>query len=158
MAVLPTKGNLIATKHSLELANTGFELMDRKRNILTREMMGLISRAEKIQSRIDSTFSEAYDALMLANISMGKTIHLAEQVPVDDSVEIRYRSVMGVEIPTVSAKPAQQPLQAGLFLVQLFPVGQCKQRTAAAFFIVVQAGSGHGYDLSLHRLARCAIL
>ena len=55
-------------------------------------------------------------------------------------------------------KPAQQPLQAGLFLVQLFPVGQCKQRTAAAFFIIVQAGSGHGYDLSLHRLARCAIL
>lgn len=35
MAVLPTKGNLIATKRSLELANTGFELMDRKRNILT---------------------------------------------------------------------------------------------------------------------------
>ena len=55
-------------------------------------------------------------------------------------------------------KPAQQPLQAGLFLVQLFPVGQCKQRTAAAFFIVVQAGSRHGYDLSLHRLAQCAIL
>ena len=55
-------------------------------------------------------------------------------------------------------KPAQQPLQAGLFLVQLFPVGQCKQRTAAALFIVVQAGSGHGYDLSLHRLAQCAIL
>ena len=35
MAVLPTKGNLIAAKHSLELAGTGFELMDRKRNILT---------------------------------------------------------------------------------------------------------------------------
>ena len=114
MAVLPTKGNLIAAKHSLELAGTGFELMDRKRNILTREMMSLISRAEEIQSRIDSTFSEAYDALMLANITMGKTIHLAEQVPVDDSVELRYRSVMGVEIPTVSAKPAQQPLPYGL--------------------------------------------
>lgn len=109
MAVLPTKGNLIAAKHSLELAGTGFELMDRKRNILTREMMSLISRAEEIQSRIDSTFSEAYDALMLANITMGKTIHLAEQVPVDDSVELRYRSVMGVEIPTVSAKPASSP-------------------------------------------------
>ena len=98
MAVLPTKGNLIAAKHSLELAGTGFELMDRKRNILTREMMSLISRAEEIQSRIDSTFSEAYDALMLANITMGKTIHLAEQVAV----------------PTVSAKPAQQPLPYGL--------------------------------------------
>lgn len=114
MAVLPTKGNLIAAKHSLELAGTGFELMDRKRNILTREMMGLISKAEEIQSRIDSTFSEAYEALMLANITMGKTIHLAEQVPVDDSVELRYRTVMGVEIPTVSAKPVEQPLPYGM--------------------------------------------
>lgn len=114
MAVLPTKGNLIATKHSLELATTGYELMDRKRNILTREMMGLISEAEKIQSRIDSTFTEAYDALMLANITMGKTIHVAESVPVDNSVELRYRSVMGVEIPTVVANHDPQPLSYGL--------------------------------------------
>ena len=114
MAVLPTKGNLIATKHSLELATTGYELMDRKRNILTREMMGLISEAEALQSRIDSTFTEAYDALMLANITMGKTIHVAESVPIDNSVEIRYRSVMGVEIPTVSADPPSQRVTYGL--------------------------------------------
>lgn len=114
MAVLPTKGNLIATKHSLELATTGYELMDRKRNILTREMMGMISQAEELQSRIDSTFSQAYDALTLANITMGKTIHVAEAVPVDDSVEIRYRSVMGVEIPTVSAGMEGPSLSYGL--------------------------------------------
>ena len=114
MAVLPTKGNLIATKHSLELASTGYELMDRKRNILTREMMGLISQAEALQSRIDSTFSEAYDALMLANITMGKTIHVAESVPVDNSVEILNRSVMGVEIPTVTADESAPPLTYGL--------------------------------------------
>jgi len=114
MAVLPTKGNLIATKHSLELATTGYELMDRKRNILTREMMGLISKAEELQSRIDSTFSEAYDALMLANISMGKTIHVAESVPVDNSIEIRYRSVMGVEIPTITDAPDSRRISYGL--------------------------------------------
>ncbi len=114
MAVLPTKGNLIAVRHSLELANTGFELMDRKRNILTREMMGLISQAEKLQAQIDTTFSEAYDALMLANVTLGKTMHLAEQIPVDESVEIRYRSVMGVEIPTVQSQPIQQPLTYSL--------------------------------------------
>ena len=113
MAVLPTKGNLIATKHSLELATTGYELMDRKRNILTREMMGLISKAEALQSRIDSTFTEAYDALMLANITLGKTIHIAESVPVDGSVELRYRSVMGVEIPTVLADTAPPALTYG---------------------------------------------
>ena len=36
--LLPTKGNLIAAKRSRMLAQTGYELMDRKRNILIREI------------------------------------------------------------------------------------------------------------------------
>ena len=32
--VFPTKGNLLSTKKSLALAKMGFELLDRKRNIL----------------------------------------------------------------------------------------------------------------------------
>ena len=40
--LLPTKGNLIAAKRSRMLAQTGYELMDRKRNILIRELMGMM--------------------------------------------------------------------------------------------------------------------
>ena len=54
--VVPTKGNLLATKKSLELSRTGFELLDRKRNILIREMMALIDRANSIQGKIDQTY------------------------------------------------------------------------------------------------------
>ena len=56
---VPTKGNLIATKKSLELAKGGFELLDRKRNILVREIMALINHATEIQNKIDSTYSSA---------------------------------------------------------------------------------------------------
>ena len=35
----PTKGNLILAKNSLTLARQGYELMDKKRNILIRELM-----------------------------------------------------------------------------------------------------------------------
>lgn len=35
--VFPTKSNLMATKRSLALAEQGYDLMDRKRNILVRE-------------------------------------------------------------------------------------------------------------------------
>ena len=42
--VFPTKSNLMATKRSLALAEQGYDLMDRKRNILVREMMQLIDR------------------------------------------------------------------------------------------------------------------
>ena len=56
---VPTKGNLLATKKSLELSRTGFELLDRKRNILIREMMALIDRASAIQDKIDLTYAQA---------------------------------------------------------------------------------------------------
>ena len=58
----PTKGNLILAKNSLALSRQGFDLMDRKRNILIREMMNLIEEARGIQSQIDQTFREAYAA------------------------------------------------------------------------------------------------
>ena len=41
----PTKGNLILAKNSLALAKQGYVLMDKKRNILIRELMGLIQQA-----------------------------------------------------------------------------------------------------------------
>ena len=100
--VVPTKGNLMALKKSLALANTGYELMDRKRSILVNEIMSLIGRAREIQGRIDETFSEAYAALRRASITLGIPIGTAQQIPLDDSVSFRFRSVMGVELPAVS--------------------------------------------------------
>ena len=106
----PTKGNLILAKNSLALARQGYDLMDKKRNILMREIMGLISQASDIQGEIDKTFREAYALLQKANIEMG--IHLVEEisfsVPVEESVRIKTRSVMGTEIPLVEYKPKGQ--------------------------------------------------
>ena len=99
---VPTKGNLITTKKSLALAKIGFELLDRKRNILIREMMQLIDRASEIQDKIDSTYARAYFALQTANTTLGICGELASTVPIDNTVKLSYRSVMGVEIPIVS--------------------------------------------------------
>ena len=99
----PTKGNLILAKNSLALATQGYGLMDKKRNILLRELMGLINEAKSIQSEIDATYAEAYKALQQANIQLG--IHCVEEmalsVPVEDSIRIKTRSIMGTEIPLV---------------------------------------------------------
>lgn len=102
----PTKGNLIAVKRSRSLAENGFDLMDKKRNILIHEMMSLIDSATELQSRIDATFNEAYLSIRIANISMGGAEEIATAMPRDDSVRLRYRSVMGVELPTVTSTPS----------------------------------------------------
>ena len=99
----PTKGNLILAKNSLALSRQGFELMDKKRNILIRELMGLIDQAKEIQDQIDITFRTAYAALQSANMVLG--INMVQQisfsVPVENSNRIKTRSVMGTEIPLV---------------------------------------------------------
>ena len=99
----PTKGNLMLAKNSLKLAKQGYELMDKKRNILMRELMDLIDRAKNIQLEIDSTFSSAYLALQKANIEMGiRTVsELSATIPEENSIEIKQRSIMGTEIPLV---------------------------------------------------------
>lgn len=99
----PTKGNLILAKNSLSLAKLGYGLMDKKRNILIRELMGLIDQAKDIQAEIDSTFTEAYEALQLANIELGINYvqEIGMSVPVENSIAIKARSIMGTEIPLV---------------------------------------------------------
>ena len=69
--VFATKGNLILYKKALKLAALGYELLDRKRNILIRELMSLVDKAGELRGSIEDTYKEAYSALQLANISMG---------------------------------------------------------------------------------------
>lgn len=106
--VFATKGNLISTQRSLALAKTGYELMDKKRNILIREMMLLVDKATSIQSEIDNVFSEAYASLIEANLSSGVIQSIAEAVPVENGVRIRTKSVMGVEVPLVTLEEKRE--------------------------------------------------
>lgn len=99
----PTKGNLMLAKNSLALAHQGYDLMDKKRNILLKEMMTLIEEAKDIQKEIDSTFTRAYACLQRANIEQGisKVQEIAFTVPIEESIRIQVRSIMGTEIPHV---------------------------------------------------------
>ena len=104
----PTKGNLILAKNSLKLSRQGYELMDKKRNILIREMMDLINQAKDIQTQIDITFRTAYAALQKANMEIGIAFvqQIAGTVPIENSIRIKTRSVMGTEIPLVESQPS----------------------------------------------------
>lgn len=99
----PTKGNLINAKNTLNLSKQGYQLLDKKRNVLIKEIMELNEKAKEIQNNIDITFSEAYIALQKANIENGisNVERLSYGVPKEKSIKIKTRSIMGVEIPIV---------------------------------------------------------
>ena len=95
----PTKGNLIASKKYLTFAKTGFSLLDKKQNILIKELMALVGRAELIHKEIDQTYKDAYLLLQQANVSLKNCQEISESVPIKDNLNVSFRSVMGVEIP-----------------------------------------------------------
>ena len=100
--IFATKGNLLKSKKSLALAKMGYELMDKKRNILIREMMMLVDQVKEMRGDLSTVYKEAYFFLLQANISNGFILNTATQVSIEDSIKLTYRSVMGVEVPKVS--------------------------------------------------------
>lgn len=112
--VFPTKGNLLNTQKSLALAKLGYELLDKKRNVLIRELMTLVDTAKSICGSIDDTYIKAYSALQIANISQGVIENVANAVPIDNSLQVSYRSVMGCELPTITIERKKPVLNYGL--------------------------------------------
>lgn len=112
--IFPTKGNLLAAKKSLALAKMGYELMDRKRNILIREMMKLMEDVNHLREQLEKTYEQAYQALQQANLTNGVISEYAKSVPMDDGIHITYRSVMGVEIPLLHYEEKSVTLNYGM--------------------------------------------
>ncbi|MDF2532866.1 MAG: V-type synthase subunit [Clostridia bacterium] len=101
-----TKTNLISAKGTLDLSLKGFDLLDKKRNVLIMSMMGFIDKAEAVQNKVTVIFEEAYEALQTANITMGITNveQISQSVPEFEDFHILDKSIMGVEIPEIIHK------------------------------------------------------
>jgi V/A-type H+-transporting ATPase subunit D len=116
--VFPTKGNLMNAKKFLGISKLGYELLDRKRNILIREMLQMIETAKSIRGEIEGTYQNAYNALQDANITLG-TIDvddIAKSVPLESGISITYRSVMGVELPKINLKENNHKVYYGFYM------------------------------------------
>lgn len=115
--VTPTKANLLKAKSLLDFSQKGYDLLDKKRNVLIREMMSLMDEVRDIQERISTTFEEAYRALQVVNISMGvnNVEEIAMSIPKVEEYEILLKSIMGVEIPRIKFQKKDIETYYGFF-------------------------------------------
>ena len=112
--IFPTKGNLLNIQKSLALAKLGYELLDKKRNILILELMTMVDAAKSLRGTIDNTYIKAYSALQMANIASGVIENVANAVPVENTLSVTYRSVMGCELPKIAIDEKKPVLNYGL--------------------------------------------
>jgi V/A-type H+/Na+-transporting ATPase subunit D len=101
--VSPTRINLIQTKKTLQLAESGREVLERKRDILLRELRNSIYDAEHARGELVEALQKAYHSLTEANIAKGsETIaNVALGSTSQANYLVDYRSIMGVTVPSV---------------------------------------------------------
>ncbi len=103
--IVPTKSHLMAAQKSLKLAKLGYELMDRKKNILIKELLALAEDAKTVRADTEKAFREAYDSLRHAEMTLGRCGTFAMSVPEDNGLSLSSHSVMGVELPDIEHEP-----------------------------------------------------
>jgi V/A-type H+-transporting ATPase subunit D len=103
-------------RESLKLAREGYEILDKKREVLTTELMHVAHDATAIQKRVWELLDEAYQALEIARLSMGRERLEWAALSVNETVEVQItpHSVMGVVIPAVKAHGAPPEMPYGL--------------------------------------------
>jgi V/A-type H+-transporting ATPase subunit D len=133
--VPPTRSNLLAVKQQLQFAQEGYEILDRKREVLTTELMNLAHDAEELQRRVWEILARAYPALEEARMTMGRerVEWAALAVSKTVGVEIKNRGVMGVPLPVVSAQktPVEMPYSLGDTMATLDGASEAFQQVIA---------------------------
>ena len=104
--VAPTRMNLIRIKNELRFAREGYEILDRKREVLTTELVRVAHEADVLQKEVWKLLETAYGALEQARLTMGSDhvewAALAANKTVD--VHLKLRGVMGVALPVIEAR------------------------------------------------------
>jgi len=101
--VSPTRMNLLKFKRSLQLAESGREILEKKRDVLMVELRNFAYDLRRVRIELGNKLSEALSYIEKAAVHLGVErlgiITELTSFPIEFSVD--YRSVMGVLVPRI---------------------------------------------------------
>ncbi len=109
--LLPTKSNLIKLKKTIALSKQGQKLLEKKKYILENEKEKYISQKNELEETFHKQYEKAFLALQNANVDMGinKVNMISHTIEIDNLLDIKYKTIMGVEIPLISYTSSSNP-------------------------------------------------
>jgi V/A-type H+/Na+-transporting ATPase subunit D len=99
----PTKSSLLALKKQIVILEEGYDLLERKREILTRLVYERLNYYRTLRSQVSDSFIESYRWLGITQMRMGSQNlrQIALRLKPALTVNILPRSNMGVEYPSI---------------------------------------------------------
>jgi V/A-type H+/Na+-transporting ATPase subunit D len=110
--IAPTKSNLLREKEKLVLSLEGYNLLERKREILVMELMKRLDAVKILEREIDKRCETAYPAMRRMMISVGRerSRELWQGVEVDFQATERRVQVAGLNVPSIEARVPERKL------------------------------------------------
>jgi V/A-type H+/Na+-transporting ATPase subunit D len=113
----PTRSNLIRMKQELTFIREGYDILNRKREVIAAELVRVAREAEEIQEQVWDLLARAYRAIEKAQLTMGRervewaALSAHETV----NVQLKVHGIMGVPIPQIEARgePSDMPYSLG---------------------------------------------
>jgi len=106
LGIRVTRMELFKLKKRLEIADRARQLLEEKRKILAMELMKYVDRIRELRENVDRSLADLYDALIDAEMTMGKSVVRGLLIPSTDRFEIEEssRSTIGISIPILKLK------------------------------------------------------
>ncbi len=116
-STLPTKNNLMRLKENLKLSIQGRELLEKKKIILSMEKTKYQKKAKEQLENVQALLKKAYTSYIKATIDTGvdNLIDISNGMNFEDILDIKYKTIMGVEIPSIVYEPKQASINYSLY-------------------------------------------
>ena len=116
-STLPTKNNLMKIKEKLKLSSQGQELLEKKKIILEMEKEKHKKNLQEKRENLEKLFNEGINKIKIASIDIGleELKDISEEVDFKQKIDIKYKTVMGVEIPSIIYEKQKQKTMIGLY-------------------------------------------
>ena len=115
-SILPTKTNLIKIKNTIKLSNQGQDLLDKKKYILIKEKEKYVEKCNKLRQELKQVSENAY-LMLRRNVDIGieEVYNIAKGISLEDGIDIKYVTIMGVEIPSLVHKKEEIRMNYGIY-------------------------------------------
>ena len=114
---LPTKNNLRKLKRSIKEYNKGQKLLEEKELILKKKLENYRLQEKELGQMAKKAKVNAIQALKRANVDVGfdELVDISNAIKEDKTINIKYLSLMGVDIPSVISEELETKISYGLY-------------------------------------------
>ena len=114
---LPTKNNLLKLKRSIKEYNKGQKLLEEKELILKKKLENYRLQEKELGQTAKRAKVNAIQALKRANVDVGfdELVDISNAIKEDKTINIKYLSLMGVDIPSVISEELETKISYGLY-------------------------------------------